>query len=257
MIQSNARFGRVPIFLRLTSSKGRRVLGMHNSGRTETRSCLWRAVALLWSRRGQPPKGARPANADRVRYIGRALLSQIGPGKPAARDWPTRIVLVDAPAPNAFCWRDGTITLSTGLINTLALTGDELALVIGHEMAHGMRQHGRTQAGKNLLVGLGGALTELLFGGRAAHWAYACGHLASLRLCRNDERDADLLGMRIAADAGFNPEAAVTLWRKLAKLRLESPLPWLSTHPSSADRLRSIEANLAAVMPLYQRTRGI
>jgi Zn-dependent protease with chaperone function len=168
--------------------------------------------------------GRRPASvphksdAARVRDIGEALLARIGVRPASLRVWPRRVVLVRSGRSNAYCRSDGTIVINTGLLDNLRLTNDELAFVIGHEMAHAIRQHGRTQLGRNILVGLGSVLTRLLFGRRSAELASLLGNLNSLRLGRSDEKEADLLGMRIAADAGFDPKAALTLWKKAEQL---------------------------------------
>ena len=157
------------------------------------------------SRRRGPAPVPHKSDATRVRDIGEALLARIGVRPASSRAWPRRVVLVRSGRPNAYCRSDGTITINTGLLDNLRLTNDELAFVIGHEMAHAIRQHGRTRLGRNILLGLGSVLTGLLFGRRSAEWASLLGNLTSLRLSRSDEKEADLLGMRIAADAGFVP----------------------------------------------------
>jgi predicted Zn-dependent protease len=117
-------------------------------------------------------------------------------------------------------------------------------MVIGHEIAHCIHGHVRTQVGKKLLLGIGTALGTLLFGTRAAQWAYVLGQLASLRLSRDDEKQADITGVRLASKAGFDPQAALSLWRKAERLR--APLiPWLSDHPAAADRLANLRVILA------------
>jgi Zn-dependent protease with chaperone function len=194
--------------------------------------------------------GRRPASvphksdAARVRDIGEALLARIGVRPASLRVWPRRVVLVRSGRSNAYCRSDGTIVINTGLLDNLRLTNDELAFVIGHEMAHAIRQHGRTQLGRNILVGLGSVLTRLLFGRRSAELASLLGNLTSLRLSRSDEKEADLLGMRIAADAGFDPEAALTLWKKAEQSGPHRALQWLTDHPAGTQRLRYLQANM-------------
>jgi predicted Zn-dependent protease len=159
--------------------------------------------------------------------------------------WPRRVILVESRMPNALCWSDGTITINTALLHNLKPSDDELAFVIAHEMAHAIRRHGREQASKNVLVGFGAALTGWLFGRRAADWAWLVGHLACLHMSRTDEEEADLVGMRIAAGAGFDPRAALTFLQRVPSADTRTPLDWLSTHPVRRERLRHIRDNLA------------
>lgn len=187
---------------------------------------------------------ARNTDADRLRRIGRALLATIGPGTPATREWPRRVILVDARTPNAFCWSDGTISVNTGLLQALTPTDDELAFVIGHEMAHAIRGHGRDKTLENVLLGFASALAGFLFSRRAADWAWLFGNLACQRMSRNDEKEADRIGMWIAANAGFDPRAAFTFLEKVATPETRTPLDWFSTHPLRRERLRHIQANL-------------
>lgn len=183
-------------------------------------------------------------DADRVRQIGRRLADSVA-HRGISPGWPHRVLLVEGRTPNAFCWSDGTITLNTALLHDLKLNDDELAFVIGHEMAHAIRRHGRDQARKNLLLGFGTALTSWLFGRRIADCTWLLGHLACLRMSRADEKEADLVGMRIAAGAGFDPRAAMTFLQRAAAVGTRTPLDWLSTHPLKQDRLRHIRHNLA------------
>jgi Zn-dependent protease with chaperone function len=175
------------------------------------------------------------------------LLARIGMRPASATVWPQRVVLVRSARPNAYCQSDGTITINTGLLDNLRLTDDELAFVIGQEMAHAIRQHARVQLGRKILVGLGSALTALLFGRRSAEWASLLGNLTSLRFSRSDEKEADLLGMQLAAEAGFDPEAALTLWRKAEQLDPHRALQWLTDHPSGAQRLQYLRASVRSI----------
>ena len=98
--------------------------------------------------------------------------------------------------------------------------------------------------GKNLLIGLATTAARMLFGTRSADVASLLGHLAFLRMSRGDEKEADLLGMRLAADAGFDPTAALTLLQKASTRETKTPLDWLSSHPLRAERLGYIHETL-------------
>jgi Zn-dependent protease with chaperone function len=200
---------------------------------------------FTWLRRAFIASAAPETDAARVRRIADRLLAAIGRDQLAAKQRPRRAVLVHTASPNAYCLRDGSIVVTTGLLHALELTDDELAFVIGHEIAHCIHGHRQMQTGNNLLIGIGTALSALLFGTRSGQWAYVLGQLASLRLSRGSEKQADRTGMRLASKAGFDPQAALSLWRK-AK-RLQAPLiPWLSDHPSTPDRLANLRVNLAS-----------
>ena len=127
----------------------------------------WLTLVRADVQRRSPSRPGRNADTDRVRRIGDSLLAVIGAGR--GTRGPRRVVLVECRVPNAFCWDDGTIALNTGLLHALSPSDDELAFVIGHEMAHSYRQHGRARMGKNLLIGLATTATRMLFGTRSAY----------------------------------------------------------------------------------------
>jgi Zn-dependent protease with chaperone function len=185
-------------------------------------------------------------DADRVRRIASALLATVGSGSGSVSGWPHRAILVPGNVPDALCWRDGTITLTTALLKTLNPTDDELAFVIGHEMAHAMRRHGREQGVRNVFLGLGTALASCLLGHRAGDWTWLLGHLACQRMSRKEEEEADRIGMCVAMNAGYDPAAALGLLARAASPETRTPLDWFSAHPLRRERLRRIQTNLEA-----------
>jgi len=130
-----------------------------------------------------------------------------------------------------------------------------VAMVMGHEMTHALREHGRAQIGKQVATESGIALLAGLFGwgntGRQV--AGVGGRLLSLKYSRDDETEADLIGLELAARAGYDPRSALTLWRKMAAASKGAPPAFLSDHPSNPDRLRIIAANIPRVQGLYER----
>jgi Zn-dependent protease with chaperone function len=191
-----------------------------------------------WWRRHLAAREGQESSARRVQRIFARLL--------AATDLASarRVALVRSRRPNAFSLSDGTVLVSTGLLDLLRLSDDELAFVIGHEIAHSLLGHGRKHSGRTLLLGAGTMLSTLLFGQRAAEWAFLLGHLLSMRASRQEEKDADRLGMYLAARAGFDPKGALTLWRKASKLGNGSIIPWFADHPSGVARLAHLRASL-------------
>ncbi|NMM78958.1 M48 family metallopeptidase, partial [Acidovorax sp. SRB_24] len=158
----------------------------------------------------------------------------------------------------AFCMPGGKIAFYTGILDQLKLSDDEAAMVMGHEMAHALREHARARMAKSEATNLGLRLGAQLLGlgdmGNLA--ANLGGQLLTLKFSRGDESDADLVGLEMAARAGYNPEAAVTLWRKMGQATGGQGGPaFLSTHPSGPQRIRELEENVPKVQGLYAAAR--
>ena len=196
------------------------------------------------------------AQAKRVQRIAKELLPHTHKWNRRAKDWPWEIIVVKTPTVNALCMPGGKIAVFTGILDTLKLTDDELAIVLGHEMAHALREHARARAAKVTLTNVGTLAVGLVIGGNVAEIARQGGGLLNLKFNRDDERDADLIGMEIAARAGYDPEAGITLWQKMAQVARGAPPTWLSTHPSSEDRVRRIKAAMKDVAKLYERGKA-
>jgi predicted Zn-dependent protease len=130
-------------------------------------------------------------------------------------------------------------------------------MIMGHEIAHALREHARERAAKGTLTNLGAAAIAILVGGNAGQLASAGGGLLSLRFSRSDETDADLVGLDLAARAGYDPRAGITLWEKMSQVSKGAPPQWLSTHPSSKSRIDVIRKNLPQAMPLYELSRRL
>ncbi len=172
-----------------------------------------------------------------------------------ARHWKWEVNLFGSKQVNAFCMPGGKIAFFYGLLDQLQLSDDEVAMVMGHEIAHALREHARERMGKTAAtrgaIEIGSALLGLGNGGR--YLADMGGQLVTLKFSRDDETEADLVGLEIAARAGYDPRAAITLWQKMAAAAKGAPPQWLSTHPNSGSRIKDIEASLPAVLPLYER----
>jgi len=191
---------------------------------------------------------------QRVQAIAQKLIPQGRRFNPESEKWAWEVNVIDSPAINAFCMPGGKIMVFRGLIDKLQVTDDELAAVIGHEIAHALLQHGRARMSEAVLKNVGINLAAMYFGlgdlGAAA-LAQAAQVAISLPYSRGHETDADLVGIELAARAGYDPRAAVTLWKKMAAAGQGQPPQFLSTHPGHGNRIREIEANLPKVMPLY------
>ncbi|MCI3951477.1 MAG: hypothetical protein K0R53_974 [Burkholderiales bacterium] len=206
-------------------------------------------------------KGAlnrNPAQVQRVRAITQRLIPATGAFRSDAPGWKWEVNVVSSPEVNAWCMPGGKIAVYTGIIEKLNLTDDELAAIIGHEIAHALREHGRERAsqqmGQGLAVGVVGAALGL--GGLGQDLASLVADVTfGLPYSRQFEREADRIGVELAARGGFDPRAAITLWQKMAKLGGGGTPQFLSTHPSDESRIQDLQEYSQRVMPLYQAAR--
>ncbi len=157
----------------------------------------------------------------------------------------------------------GRIGFFSGILTQLKLTDDEAAAIMGHEIAHALREHGRAQQGKNVATSVGtrvlGALGSAIFGidpSVTDTVARVATQGMSLKYSRDDEREAGLIGLDIAARAGFDPRAGVVLWQKMAALNKSAPPQFLSTHPGGAARIDAMNKHMNVLLPLYARSKG-
>ncbi len=194
----------------------------------------------------------------RVQAITQRLLPHATAWNPAAKGWRWEAVVLKSDQINAFCMPGGKMAVYTGIIDKLRLTEDELAMIMGHEMAHALREHSREQMGKAAATELGATVLSSILGlGQAGDQLLGMGsQMLSLKFSRGDETDADLVGLDIAARAGYDPRAAVVLWQKMQAAGGQAPLEFLSTHPSGSTRIETIEQALPQVLPLYARAIG-
>ena len=202
---------------------------------------------------------AQPGNAQlqRLQAIAQRLIPQALAWNVRARSWRWEVNLIGSKQINAFCMPGGKIVFYTGLIDQLQLTDDEIAMVMGHEMAHALREHSREQLAKTQATSMGIRLGAAIFGlgdmGTAA--ANLGGKLLTLKFSRSDESDADLVGLELAARAGYNPQASVTLWEKMGQANGQGGIGFLSTHPTGPDRIAKLQANVPKVAGLYEQAR--
>ncbi|MGZ8260464.1 MAG: M48 family metallopeptidase [Caldimonas sp.] len=191
----------------------------------------------------------------RLRTIAARIIPFTYEWNPRARQWKWEVNLVGSRQINAFCMPGGKIAFYYGILDRLKLSDDEVAMIMGHEMTHALREHSREQLGKNLAtrgaIELGAAIFGLGTGGRLL--ADMGGQLLTMKFGRTDETEADLIGIELAARSGYDPSAGVTLWQKMASANQRGTVELLSTHPSGPSRISDIEANLPKVAGLYQR----
>ena len=194
----------------------------------------------------------------RLHAIARRLIPHTTPWNERARQWRWEVNLIASKQINAFCMPGGKIAFFTGILEQLQLSDDEVAMVMGHEMAHALREHARERIAKTQATNLGLRLGAQLLGlGDLGNLAASLGgQLLTLKFSRSDESDADLVGLELAARAGYDPRAAVSLWRKMGQATGgKEGLAFLSTHPSGPERIRELQQNVPKVQGLYEAAR--
>ncbi len=206
-------------------------------------------------------KGTLNRDPEQVRRI-RAIASRLIPVTGAFRDdapgWKWEVNVITSKQLNAWCMAGGKIAFYTGLIDTLKLTDDEIAAVMGHEIAHALREHSREQASEQMITGLGLSIGGALLGlgkGSMDLANMAKDVLITLPHSRSHETEADRIGVELAARAGYNPEAAITLWQKMGSAGGSAPPQFLSTHPAPENRMADLKDYSQRVEPLYEAAR--
>jgi Zn-dependent protease with chaperone function len=193
---------------------------------------------------------------QRLRAISARLIADAPRWNERARQWKWEVNLIGSQSINAFCMPGGKIAVFTGLLDKLQLTDDETAMVVGHEMAHALREHARERIAKSQGTGALLSLGAQLFGlGQLGDVAANIGtQLLTLKFSRDDEIEADLVGLEMGARSGFNPSASITLWDKMGKASGgNANMAFLSTHPTGPDRMRRLQENIPRVEGLYRQ----
>jgi predicted Zn-dependent protease len=196
------------------------------------------------------------AQVARIRGITQRLIPQTATFRPDATKWEWEVHVITLDEVNAWCMPGGKMAMYTGLIQKLNATDEELAAVMGHEIAHALREHSREQVsrqmGTQMAVGIAGALFGLGDLGQSVAGMVADVTL-NLPQSRTAEQEADRIGVELAARAGYDPRAAISLWQKMEKLGGSQPPKFLSTHPPHEDRISDLQQYAAKVLPLYQQ----
>jgi predicted Zn-dependent protease len=204
---------------------------------------------------------ADPAMVERVRSISNRLIAQVGVFRPDATKWAWEVNVEKNDQLNAYCMPGGKIMVLSGLVEKINATDDELAAVIGHEISHALREHGRERMSQAYVQQFGLQALASLVGGTAGSIAAQSAGMGSqlffaLPNGREQEREADRMGLELAARAGYNPDAAVTLWQKMSANNKGAPPEFLSTHPASENRIADLKALAPKVRPLYDAAKA-
>jgi len=197
------------------------------------------------------------AQLARVTTIARRIVSATPAFRADAAAWNWQFNIQKTKDVNAYCMPGGRIMVYSGLIETLDVSDAELATVLAHEVAHALREHTRERVSRayaQQLV-LSGAAAVTGVGEGAANIANMVAQVTfQLPFSREQESEADQVGLELMARAGYDPRAAVTLWNKMASIEGAGGQPkFLSTHPAPKDRIKDIEKSLPRVLPLYAK----
>lgn len=193
---------------------------------------------------------------DRLINIANRLIPQTNHFRDDTQKWNWQLSLINAPILNATCAPGGKITFYTGIIDQLKLNDDEIAAIMGHEIAHALREHGRERLSQAMAQS---AITNIALAAAGGYGAQinAANQVAQYVLVlpnsRQHESEADAIGVELAARAGYNPRAAISVWQKMMKATQgKNPPEFLSTHPSGETRIEQLSALMPAVEPLYR-----
>jgi predicted Zn-dependent protease len=202
---------------------------------------------------------ADPAMTARVRAIASRLIPTTAVFRPDAVAWAWEVNVIQSDQLNAWCMPGGKIAFYSGIITKLQLTDDEIAAIMGHEIAHALREHGRERASEQvtsgLLINVGVAAAG---GGKAAMDMAGLAYQVTVGLpnSRTHETEADRIGVELAARGGFDPHASISLWQKMSKVSGGSGPQFLSTHPTNEGRIKDLENYSQRVQPLFEQARA-
>ncbi len=198
-----------------------------------------------------------PKLVARVNAITKRLVAQVGVFRPDSAAWNWEMHVLSLDEVNAWCMPGGKMAVYTGLVNQIKPTDDELAAIIGHEISHALREHARERVSQQMVTNIGLSVLSIATGSSAA--SDLGGQLSQVMFTlpnsRTHETEADRMGVELAARAGFDPRAAITLWQKMAQVGGAEQPEFMSTHPSAATRITELKQASEQVMPLYEQAR--
>lgn len=209
---------------------------------------------------------ASSKTAQRVQNIFRRLVPHANAANHTGQPFQWEMTVIRSDELNAWAMPGGKMAVYTGIVEKPQLTDDEIAAIIGHEMTHALLEHSKKESNRNIGVGLaaqiGGGILQTTTGIDGELINAGLGLATDLGIdkpfSRDAEREADSGGMRLMALAGYNPEAALSVWQKMNRLNDNNNVltKILSTHPTNNDRIRKLQQELPLVMPLYRNAIG-
>lgn len=196
-----------------------------------------------------------PAQVQRVRNIVSRLVPTTKAFRADALKWDWEVNVISTSELNAWCMPGGKMAIYTGLVEKLNLSDAEIAAVMGHEIAHALREHARERMSRAALTNLGVSLGAAIFGigdGGTQLGNMVADAVINKPNSRTQESEADAIGVELAARAGYDPNGAVTVWQKMIAAGGSGGIEFLSTHPSPENRIKQLQMHAQEVMPLYR-----
>lgn len=215
---------------------------------------------ILTKEKSEGDLNADPQMTARVRAIAQRIIPQTAAFRDDAPKWQWEVNVIKSDDLNAWAMPGGKIAFYSGIITKLDLTDAEIAAIMGHEIAHALREHARERASEQattgLVIGVGSALLGAgQVGADLTQMAYHA--VFGLKHSRLHETEADRIGVELAARAGYDPRAAMSLWEKMGKASGGGGGPeFLSTHPSPETRMADLRNYASRVMPLYEKAKA-
>lgn len=202
----------------------------------------------------QSHQQATGSNGQYVTCIANAIIETL-PADQGPTGWTVGVYQDDEP--NAFALPGGYVVINTGLMS-VAENQDQIATVVGHEMAHVLASHANERASTQSLTSTGLGVVQSVTGSSALSQLLGAGAQYGVLLpySRRQESEADLLGLDLMARAGFNPQASTALWQNMDNASGGQPPEWASTHPSSGDRSQALEERMQSAIQLYDQARA-
>lgn len=219
--------------------------------------------AAFTDMQGKTPRSSNSTKVTYVRCVANAVTRVVSPEQLSAvavTNW--EVELFEDKTANAFALPGGKIGVHTGLLE-VATTPGQLAAVLGHEVGHVLDRHGNARMSQQKFAESAMSVGSILLGADTPTKLAMMGALGAgvqygvlMPYGRNQESDADAIGLDLMAKAGFDPRESVTLWENMARSGGQGPPEFLSTHPSNATRISQLQAKVPTVMPLYEQAQA-
>lgn len=212
---------------------------------------------VLQKAKNQNALNVNLAQTKRVQQIAKRIIPQVKVFRKDALNWDWQVNVIKSNTLNAWCMPGGKIAFYSAIIEKLNLSDDEIAAIMGHEISHALREHSREQASEAQLKNIGFSLASMagISNDTLSLASLVAKYTYELPFSRSHEKEADKMGVELAARAGYDPSAAIRLWQKMSKISSSAPFEFMSTHPSNESRIKDLQVISKKVYPLYLKAK--